>query len=104
MNRLAHQRCALHADKQAAARCPRCGRFYCRECVTEHKGKVLCAACLSSGVAGGPSRPVWQQAALVLVRLSLCGLSLMMLWVLLFSVGQWLLSRPSLFHADVFGK
>lgn len=43
---LHRQRCVRHADREAAARCPACGRFFCRECVTEHDGRLLCAACI----------------------------------------------------------
>lgn len=41
------RRCVLHAQREAAARCPGCKRFYCRECITEHDGKVLCSGCLT---------------------------------------------------------
>lgn len=46
MNPLAQQTCANHAGREAAARCPECGEYCCRECVTEHDGRVICAACL----------------------------------------------------------
>jgi uncharacterized paraquat-inducible protein A len=39
-------RCHNHPQREAAARCPECGRFFCRECVTEHEGRVICSACL----------------------------------------------------------
>lgn len=40
------QRCFHHAHREAVARCPACGRFFCRECVSEHEGRFLCASCL----------------------------------------------------------
>lgn len=40
------RRCARHQDREAAARCPACGEFFCRECVVEHDGRLLCASCL----------------------------------------------------------
>jgi hypothetical protein len=40
------QRCWNHEAREAACRCPACGRSYCRECVSEHEGRLLCAACL----------------------------------------------------------
>ena len=46
MTTLSQQRCFLHATREAVARCPRCERFYCRECITEHDGRIICAACL----------------------------------------------------------
>ena len=38
------------------SRCPSCKRFYCRECVTEHDGRLLCVQCLSAGT-GVQARP-----------------------------------------------
>jgi hypothetical protein len=40
------QRCLIHADREAIARCPACGNYFCRECITEHEGRFLCANCL----------------------------------------------------------
>jgi hypothetical protein len=41
-----HQRCWNHESREAVCRCPECTRSYCRECVTEHDGRLLCASCL----------------------------------------------------------
>jgi len=41
-----NQHCWNHEEREAACRCPACGRSYCRECVSEHEGRLLCAACL----------------------------------------------------------
>ncbi|MBN2374270.1 rhomboid family protein [bacterium] len=40
-------RCLIHPEREAAALCLSCGQYFCRECVTEHKGKVLCTLCLN---------------------------------------------------------
>jgi hypothetical protein len=40
------QRCWNHELREAVCRCPECGRSFCRECVTEHEARLLCAACL----------------------------------------------------------
>jgi hypothetical protein len=45
------QHCWNHEAREAACRCPACSRSYCRECVSEHEGRLLCAACLSLVVA-----------------------------------------------------
>ena len=47
---LGKQRCARHAGREAAARCPDCGLVFCRECVTAHEGRFLCASCLGKVV------------------------------------------------------
>jgi hypothetical protein len=38
--------CFHHADREPAARCPECGRYFCRECVSDHDGRLLCSDCL----------------------------------------------------------
>jgi len=45
---LLHQRCWNHELREAVCRCPACGRHFCRECVTEHESRLLCAACLQA--------------------------------------------------------
>ena len=50
MDDLLHQRCFNHMLREAVACCPECRRYFCRECVTEHEDKVLCAACLGHKV------------------------------------------------------
>lgn len=41
------QHCVFHPAREAVARCPDCRRFFCRECVSEHADRVLCASCLA---------------------------------------------------------
>jgi hypothetical protein len=48
---LAARRCLVHPDREAAARCPSCHQYYCRECVVEHQARFLCAACLQKSIA-----------------------------------------------------
>jgi len=43
---LKHKRCFNHANREASARCPNCKHDFCRECITEHAGKMLCVNCL----------------------------------------------------------
>lgn len=43
---LAHQRCFSHPAREAVCRCPECARFFCRECVTDFEGRLLCAFCI----------------------------------------------------------
>src|SRR5258708_20580364 len=46
MQSLTEQRCFNHAQREAVARCLSCANFFCRECITEHEDRVICAACL----------------------------------------------------------
>jgi len=52
----AQLRCWNHESREAVCRCMACGRSYCRECVAEHRGRWLCAACLTGAVAAQAAR------------------------------------------------
>jgi hypothetical protein len=43
---IARQQCWIHTQREAVCRCLDCEHFYCRECVSEHEGRLLCAACI----------------------------------------------------------
>jgi hypothetical protein len=95
MNNLAHKRCFNHAAREAAARCPECGQFFCRECVTDHADKVLCAACLKKSV----KLPLRKRRYLASARLSvLCALGLFTAWFFFFLVAETLARLPESFH------
>ena len=95
MPTLAYQRCFNHAAREAAARCPECHRFYCRECITEHEDRVLCAACLKK-IA---QPPFTQRRAFVsATRVLQVGLGLSLVWCFFYLLGLLLLSIPSSFH------
>lgn len=97
---LAQARCFKHVSREAAARCPECGRFYCRECVTEHAGRVVCRSCLDSLLAEDVrTTPGWFKAC--------AGWGLAVLGYLIVSYGFYLMGRmllriPSEFHSGVF--
>ncbi|MGA1996613.1 MAG: rhomboid family protein [Bryobacteraceae bacterium] len=58
------QRCWNHESREAVCRCPQCGRSYCRECVSEHESRLLCAECLKSPMqAAAPRRRSWRRLA-----------------------------------------
>jgi hypothetical protein len=48
MGRLAAARCLNHEAREAVSRCPSCGNYFCRECVTIFEDRVICAACLTA--------------------------------------------------------
>ena len=90
------QRCANHADREAAARCLECGRFFCRECVTEHRGRMLCAACLGR-TAVRPSlarrlRLAWVARAAALFA------AFFFAWLFFYGFGRCLASIPAAVH------
>ncbi len=92
---LAHQRCFHHAHREAAARCLECREYFCRECVTEHDGRVVCAGCLKKLAAVRSSR----RAAFVWVlRLGQMAGGLVVALIFFYWLGQTLLSLPASFH------
>jgi len=42
------QRCAVHEQRPAFARCMSCSKMLCQECATQWDGIWHCAACLST--------------------------------------------------------
>ena len=90
------QRCFHHADRPAAARCLGCGRYFCRECVTEHQLQVLCVDCLRrSSDAPSPRRGLLADAGLAAWALA----GLWAAWALFYTLGSYLLRSGN----DFFG-
>lgn len=81
-------RCWNHESREAVCRCPQCGHSFCRECVTEHETRLLCAACLARLVqlesAQPASRPRLLPAAMLIGGILLA-------WMLFFSAAQGIL-------------
>jgi uncharacterized protein (DUF983 family) len=95
MQDLAHERCFNHAAREAVARCPECGRCFCRECITEHEDRVVCAACLKKLTY----KPLTQRPAFVhILRLAQCALGILVAWFFFFLLGEGLLKMPDAFH------
>jgi len=92
---IAQQRCFNHRQREAVARCPVCGRFFCRECITEHDDRVICVACLQT-VAKHKQH---QRSYLHIFRVAAqCMMAFLLLWIIYFSIGQALLRIPTRFH------
>jgi hypothetical protein len=95
MQSLAYQRCFNHAEREAVARCPECGQFFCRECVTEHEDRIICASCLGKLMRV----PLMKRRGLIGLRLvcqSLLGV--IVAWFFFYLVGESLLALPTAFH------
>lgn len=93
MSALIHQRCSNHPGREAAVRCPECGRFFCRECVTEHLGRMMCADCVARlALAGGRSE---SRASLVWLAMALGGV--VFAWLIFYYLGMSLARIPSTF-------
>jgi hypothetical protein len=95
MTPLIHQRCWNHGAREAVVRCPECARFYCRECVTEHRGRMMCASCVAAfaAVPVAPRSNVMAWAAFAVGGILLA-------WLIFYYLGAMLTRIP----ADFFDK
>lgn len=98
MSALHHTRCFNHAAREAVARCPGCRRFYCRECVTEHDDRLMCATCLA-GLSELNAKTDSRWRGLIRVGQAVAGLAF--IWLMFLLLGQALLQTPSQFHEGV---
>ncbi len=82
---LQQQRCWNHDAREAVCRCLACGRSFCRECVTEHESRLVCAACLRNLVEGESKRR-GRMRRLTASLLTLAGL--LLAWGVFFAAGE----------------
>jgi hypothetical protein len=92
---LIHQRCFHHATREASARCPQCGHHYCRECIAEHAGKLICAACLRRSMTTPSSSGRWFAGLGRAIQLAV---GVFLAWIFFYQSGRLLLQLPSAFH------
>ena len=105
MSGLAATTCVVHDERSAAARCPVCERFFCSECITEHDGRLSCAACLAKERAesgeqaklqSSPSFPRVFVPWLVMVIQAV--FALLLCWSIYYSLARLLMLIPADFH------
>ena len=98
MGALTLPRCLHHAEREAIARCPGCGGFFCRECITEHDERVMCASCLAKLTR--PAAAKVHGFGLAVLRPWAAALSgIVIAWLCFYSIGRMLAAIPSDFHA-----
>jgi hypothetical protein len=95
MSALTAQRCLHHPAREAVARCPECTQFYCRECITEHDDRAICAACLKK-LAAATTGPARRMLPVAPFASALGGAGVAFLFFYL--AGRFLLSLPDEFH------
>ena len=95
---IAQERCFNHASREAVARCPECGRYFCRECVSEHEDRLICTCCLKR-----LAKPFQKKQRMRgVLRLLPAALGLLLLWSTFYLLGKTLLAIPTSFqHADI---
>lgn len=98
MSRIAVQRCHVHFDREAVAKCVECTEFFCRECITEHEGRIVCAACLQKLALAAEKTGASRLPLSRLASLFMAGVGLIGAWLFFYTLGRLLLSVPSEFH------
>jgi len=91
---LAAARCLNHVARPAVGRCLDCKRAFCRECLTEHGGRLTCVGCLQVKATPGASR----RSRLRHLTPSLLGVAALLgSWMFFYTAGAWLesVSAPS---------
>ncbi len=74
-----------------------CHDFFCRECVTEHDGRLICANCLQK-----PETAKTRKKSRVLPaagNLLKAAVGLLLAWLVFYAIGQILLMVPDSFHS-----
>ena len=92
---LLDQRCLNHPEREAVVRCPECRRFFCRECVTEHRGLMMCNACVEKAAHARDEKKGagWRWAPLAAAGLLLA-------WLTFYYLGMALARMPATFHGE----
>lgn len=96
MSRILQEVCFHHPRREGVARCPECGRFFCRECITEHEARVICASCLRTATVHTEKHPFRWSALAGPFQLAA---GLLIAWLFFYGLGQVLVSIPADFHA-----
>ena len=99
---LSTRRCVNHPQREAVARCLQCRQFFCRECVTEHGGKLTCAVCLGKQAAGKAAGGGVMSA---LAGVATFAAGLIVAWICFYYIGTFLVGLPDSFHEGLmWGK
>lgn len=86
MTALIEQRCFHHPSREAVVRCPDCRRYFCRECVTEHHGKMMCAGCIAGQTSLTRKSGRFAYAAWIAAALG----GLLIAWLIFYNLGMML--------------
>lgn len=101
MTELLLKRCHNHPDREAAAVCLECRRTFCRECVTEHEDRVICATCLKKITLSREKQGIRLGGLLHTARMAA---GFLIVWLFFLYLGEFLLSIPTQFHDGTIWK
>ena len=90
---IAQQHCWNHSSRGAVCRCPLCHRPFCRECVSEHDSRLLCAGCIRTSVSTS-AQGRRHTGPLFLAAMALA--STLVAWAIFFSLGQIIMDSVTL--------
>ncbi len=96
---LTARHCSIHPAREAAVRCPSCSRFFCRECVTETDGRMLCARCLGEN----QTQPVSSRRSFVsdwIGPLAGALTGCLLLWTVFYLAGLLIWNIPASYHQN----
>lgn len=91
---IAQTKCFNHPSREAVARCTECGRFFCRECVSEHDDRLICSFCLKRITTSESSPSRFR----VLLRFVPIFIGIAILWTCFYLLGKGLLLIPPSFE------
>ena len=96
MTQFSQQRCFVHPSREAVSLCLECRRAFCRECVVDHGGRLICAACLAR-----LSAPVKRgnRVARKLVSTVGTGFAILLCWILFYMAGRVLMLAEPAHHS-----
>jgi hypothetical protein len=95
------ERCTLHPDRGAKARCPSCGYFFCGECITEHEGRLVCASCLAGEHEESSAQPAKRRLRLPTVPFWAAVqilVAVLIVWMGFLFLAETLRNTPDRFH------
>jgi len=95
MTALLHQRCHHHPSREAVSRCPSCKRYYCRECVIEHEGRLLCTQCLASQKSAHLDSSGFREVRWTFLAI----IGVLAAWMIFYYIGALLVRIPAEFHS-----
>ncbi len=87
-------RCSNHISREAVARCPKCEKDYCRECVTEYKEQMLCINCLSVASEEIALKPSYMGLIILTIIFII---SFIIMWLIFYWLGEFF-SGADTFH------
>ncbi len=95
-SQLLRQACAHHPERESVGLCPECRHTYCRECLTEYEGRVICADCLAKERA--PEKKSSGFLGWCVKSVLGCAVGVLLVFSFYYSLGWSLLKIPEQFH------